>query len=122
MLDGGCNGHCQLGEQHIPIVQPARGHSEHADLVNRARHRIDEVDHRCGDALESAVDKKGLERSEAHQPKAFELQLVALCRVEIEHPVRGIALSEDEGVGFCAPIEIVEAEAAADRVGSGLAE
>ena len=98
------------------------GHAEHSDLVNRARPRIDEVDHRCGDALESAVDKKRLERSEAQDPKAFELQLVALCRIEIKDPVCSVALPEDEGVGAGAPEEKVEAGAAADRIRPALAE
>ena len=114
--------HCQLGEQHVPIVQPARGHAEHSDLVNGTRPRIDEVNHRCGDALESAVDKKRLERSEAQDPKAFELQLVALCRIEIKDPVCGVALPENKGVGACATEEKVETGAAADRVGPALAE
>ena len=71
------------------------GHAEHSDLVDRARPRIDEVDHRCGDALESTVDKQRLERSEAQDPKAFELQLVSLCRIEIKDPVCGVALPEE---------------------------
>jgi len=117
-----CNGPCQLGEQHIPVVQPARGDAEHSDLVNRARPRIDEVDHRCGDALESAVDKKRLERSEAQDPKAFELQLVALGRIEIKDPICSVPPPEDEGVGAGAPEEKVEAGAAADRIRAALAE
>src|SRR3954463_2381465 len=120
--DGGCNGHCHLGQQHIPVVQPAGGHAEHSDLVNRARPRVDEVNHRCGDALESAVDKKRLERSEAQDSKPFELQLVSLCRIEIKDPVCGVALPKDKGVAAEVTVEIVKAGTTTDRVGPGLAE
>jgi hypothetical protein len=65
--------------------------------------------------------EKRLERSEAQDPKAFELQLVSLRCIEIEDPVCSAACREDEGVGAGAPEEKVEAGAAADRFGPGLA-
>src|SRR5215204_3208172 len=47
---------------------------------------------------------------------------IALRCVEVPDGVVAVTLVKDEDVGFCAPIEIVEAGAAADRIRSALAE
>src|SRR3954454_23438867 len=79
-------------------------------------------EHREVRALEAEAGKMALKLRERACERRVNPHLVPFRSAKVPDRVVAVALVEDEDVGFCAAVEIVEAGAAANRVCPGLTQ